>query len=68
MTMQQNLRATLTAACTAISLALSAGATACTLFAAAGEGVVEGGGTLVAKVRDWSPVRQSVRLVKPAQG
>lgn len=40
---------------------------ACTLWAANGS-FVEGGGSLIVKNRDWSPQRQTVRLVSPSQG
>jgi len=38
-------------------------AQACTLFAAAGEEWVQGGGVLVSKNRDWTPEVQEMRLV-----
>lgn len=37
-------------------------AQACTLFAAAGSDWVQGGGSLIAKVRDWEPTTQSLWL------
>lgn len=47
---------------------LSVPASACTLWGAAGDAVA-GGGTLLAKNRDWRPDHtQSVRLVTPKQG
>ena len=42
-------------------------ALACTLFGATGI-KVDGGGTLVAKNRDWKPTYQEVRLVTPPDG
>ena len=43
-------------------------AAACTLWGAVGS-AVDGGGTLVAKNRDWVPDhRQELSLLKPAQG
>lgn len=43
-------------------------AAACTLFGAAGE-QVDGGGCLLAKIRDWKPEgEQSVRVVRPPGG
>ena len=41
---------------------------ACTVFAATGESLVQGGGTLVAKVRDERPARQVVKTVRPDSG
>ena len=41
---------------------------ACTLFGAAGEGVVEGGGTILAKTRDEHPGRQFFDIVRPSDG
>lgn len=43
-------------------------ASACTLFAANGTKFVAGGGTLVAKNRDWRPAKQMARLVTPTNG
>ena len=44
-------------------------ARACTLWAAAGEAAVRGGGTLIAKNRDWAPDhRQVLRTVTPKTG
>lgn len=41
---------------------------ACTLYGAAG-GNVEGGGTILAKNRDWKPDHtQLLRIVKPSRG
>lgn len=47
---------------------LSVSASACTLFGAAGEGVVAGDGVLVAKTRDWRPELQKVAVKKPQAG
>ena len=41
---------------------------ACTLFGAAGEGVVEGGGTILAKTRDEHPGRQFFDIVRSSDG
>lgn len=42
---------------------------ACTLWSAAGAEWVQGGGTLIAKNRDWAPDhRQVLRAVRPASG
>lgn len=44
-------------------------AKACTLFAAAGDDWVKGGGTLIVKNRDWQPNhRQELRLTQPKSG
>ena len=44
-------------------------ARACTLYAAAGDDWVTGGGTLIVKNRDWPPDHhQEVRLTKPSSG
>ena len=44
-------------------------ARACTLYAAAGDEWVEGGGTLLVKNRDWQPNQQhELRLIKPTSG
>ena len=53
----------------ALALALAPGpARACTLFAAQGSRVA-GGGTLMVKVRDWTPMdRQDLVLVRPGSG
>ena len=47
---------------------LSFGAGACTLFGAAGDGVVAGDGVLVAKTRDWRPDLQKVAVKNPRTG
>lgn len=52
----------------AIGASLSFGAGACTLFGAAGEGVVAGDGVLVAKTRDWRPDLQKVAVKNPQAG
>ena len=47
---------------------ISAPAGACTLWGAAGEAAA-GGGSLVAKNRDWTPdQRQELGILRPAQG
>ncbi len=52
----------------ALCLGLAPAASACTLWGAAGE-KVEGGGTLIAKNRDWTPTQvQDVRRVVPRDG
>ena len=43
-------------------------ASACTLFAATGDNFVQGGGTLVAKNRDWYPGHQELKVVHPPHG
>jgi isopenicillin-N N-acyltransferase-like protein len=43
-------------------------AEACTLFAAAGDGYVKGGGTLISKTRDWTPQYNDVKLYTPNNG
>lgn len=43
-------------------------AQACTLFSAAGDQWVEGGGTLIAKTRDASPAQQWLKLISPEGG
>ena len=49
-------------------IAFGGSASACTLWAAAGN-VVEGGGTLIAKNRDWRPDhQQKLELVMPKEG
>nr|WP_314901731.1 carcinine hydrolase/isopenicillin-N N-acyltransferase family protein [uncultured Deefgea sp.] len=49
-------------------LIVSGPAAACTLWGAAGD-AVEGGGTLLAKNRDWRPDHtQSIRILTPKQG
>lgn len=54
----------LIAACTAmIAFFTAAPVLACTLFAAVGPARVQGGGTLIAKNRDWRPQPQELRLV-----
>jgi len=45
------------------------GVQACTLWAAAGDDCVKGGGTLIVKNRDWRPDhRQELRVIKPDSG
>lgn len=46
----------------------SVSADACTLFAASGEAYVSGGGTIIAKNRDWQPEEQVVRLIDNGRG
>jgi hypothetical protein len=43
-------------------------ASACTLFAATGKKFVEGGGTIVAKNRDWYPGHQELKVIHPPKG
>jgi hypothetical protein len=53
----------------ALSILLASGAEACTVFAATGgEDIVKGSGTLVAKVRDETSFRHTVKTVKPETG
>ncbi len=59
----------LTALLFASSLIAAAGAAgACTLYAAAGPQFVDGGGTMVGKVRDWKVDLQQVKCVRPDAG
>lgn len=51
-----------------VVLQITVPASACTLFAANGTKFVAGGGTLVAKNRDWRPAKQMARLVLPPSG
>ena len=51
-----------------VLLAAPATSRACTLYAAAGDAYVEGGGVLAVKVRDEKPWRQTVKTVRPASG
>ncbi|MFA0888965.1 MAG: C45 family autoproteolytic acyltransferase/hydrolase [Synergistales bacterium] len=52
----------------ALSFSFAPAASACTLWGAAGE-KTEGGGTLIAKNRDWTPTQvQDVRRVVPKEG
>jgi hypothetical protein len=56
------------AALLALALAVAPMAFACTLWGAAGE-KVEGGGTLIAKNRDWAPNQtQELRRIVPQEG
>lgn len=50
--------------CSAINFPVSA----CTLFAATGDAWVAGGGTIIAKNRDWTPTVQEVKLVHNNSG
>jgi len=53
---------------TALALNFAPAAAACTLWGAAG-GKVEGGGTLIAKNRDWEPTQvQEIKRVVPRDG
>jgi len=52
----------------AMMLGVFSSASACTLFAARGDGLVAGGGTLAVKVRDWHPDLQVVKTVRPSGG
>ena len=53
---------------TALALNFAPAAAACTLWGAAG-GTVEGGGTLIAKNRDWEPTQvQEIKRVVPRDG
>ena len=52
----------------ALALAAGSGVVACTLWGATGD-AVRGGGSLLAKNRDWTPAgRQQLSLVKPRSG
>ncbi len=51
-----------------LSLAINFPVSACTLFAANGEEWVTGGGSLLAKNRDWTPTVQDVKLVRNNTG
>ena len=50
-----------------LCMTLHFNATACTLFGVSGDKVA-GGGTLVAKNRDWRPTEQKIELVTPQEG
>jgi hypothetical protein len=51
-----------------LTLSLPALSQACTLYGATGSTYVQGGGTLVSKNRDWSPMPQTIKYVAPSQG
>lgn len=50
-----------------MTMTISLHAQACTLFGASGQWV-EGGGTLIAKNRDWTPQDQEMKLISPKDG
>ena len=52
----------------AMAFSLSLNAHACTAFAANGKDFVEGGGTLITKVRDQIMTKQTVKAVYPEKG
>jgi hypothetical protein len=56
------------AALSIFTLTLPAFSQACTLYGATGSTYVQGGGTLVSKNRDWSPMPQTIKYVAPSQG
>ncbi|MGN1149442.1 MAG: carcinine hydrolase/isopenicillin-N N-acyltransferase family protein [Sutterella sp.] len=60
----------LSSICAALAsvLLMSASANACTVFAATGPEFVQGGGTLISKVRDERSFKHVVKTVKPEQG
>lgn len=66
--MRPNSSALLSAAAASLLLLTAPLADACTLFGAAGEGVVEEGGVLVAKTRDEHPGPQEVKVLSPRDG
>ena len=60
----------LTSLCAALASAvlMTSSANACTVFAATGPELVQGGGTLISKVRDERSFKHVVKTVKPEQG
>lgn len=64
------MKTKLTSICAALTSAvlMAFSANACTVFAATGTEYVQGGGTLISKVRDERSFNHVVKTVKPDQG